>query len=486
MSDFQTSVKNNNTASRANNKVAKEWDDQVELRDDIDEKSDKRLISHLINCAYKEQPPDVLKSMHPLLKLQFAAACTFAMQTGWRGEQTSFRQKVVHRFVGPVALLGVGGTLCGRTLPNKPKRNTANRREYTHTAPHVDPLRDTSANHGAMWMYRFVVMEEALPNFLDFTTCYAVPTFRNVTSITNMSADLFREMFQQFCKADLFMGGMITQQCRRKVDQMLANLGCQPENLARMCGHHQSRLTNVPNNPLECVLAATGTTTKDPSAYTSVMAHGVSMVPENLLRCFRKIGELLDMRDKLERDFASCQSVQERSEKRLCIMKCSCERMIFDIKCFFVLCASRPRNEDGANLLVHAKTFQEEHCNGTLRTIFLDHAFFSQEYLNFRSQVRSLEDLIHLVPVGQQPHELVRGSNSDALSQFIGAIAALQAEVQALAQKMDRLEQHVVGSTRKWDELSVKYTAEGKVPDESISMGQQPVKKAKFSSIDQL
>ena len=457
-----TAVKNAITASRAD-KANKEWADKVDLLDDIDEKFNKRLTTELINCAYKEKPPDALKNMHPLFRVQFAAAFTLAMQTGRRGEE-SFKQKLVQRFVRNVELLGVRGTPCGYSLTNKSKRNKVSRREYTTTAPHVDPLKDASANHGAMWMYRFVVMKEPLPNFLDYTTCYDVPTFRKATSIANMSGDSFRDIFKQFFVANQFMVGMITHQCRREVEQMLDDLGCQPENIARMCGHaldQQSRLTNVQtksyltNKPLECVLAATGTTTKDRSSYTSVMAHGVSLVPDNLLRYFRKISDLLDMRDKVESDYASCQNLKERKEKRLCTMKHSCERIVFDIKCFFVLCASRPINENGANLLVHAKTFQEEHRNGTLRTIFLDPAFQSQEYLNFRSRIRSLEDQIHLVHLAH-PQDLVqgvRGSNSDAVSQLVGVIAALKAEVHALAHNVDRLADNVNSLEQKVDRL---------------------------------
>ena len=400
-------VKNAIAASNAE-KADLAWENRDELLDAIDEMFGKSLITKLISCAYQEQPPDKLKSMNPLLKVQFAAAFTYAMQTGRRGEE-SFKQKVVQRFVRKIEELGIGGTPCGFVLTNKSKRNKVGRREYATTAPHVDPLKDASANHGAMWMYRFVVMKERLPDFLDYRTCFEVPTFRKVTSITNMSGDSFRDAFKQFFVANNFLDGMITHQCRREVEQMLDNLGCQPENIARMCGHaldQQSRLTNVQtksyltNKPLECVLALTGTTTKNPSSYQSVMAHCVKLVPETLLRRFPIIGDLLDMRDKVVDDFNRCQSFKERSEKRLCTMKRSSERIVFDIKCFFVLCASRPMNENGANFLVHAKTFQEEHRNGTLRTIFLDPAFQSQEYLNFRSEVRSFEDDFHSVHVG--------------------------------------------------------------------------------------
>jgi hypothetical protein len=455
-------VKNSITASRAD-KANKEWEDQVELLGDIDEKFDKPMITELITCAYKEEPPGALKKMNPLLKMQFAAAFTLAMQTGRRGEEF-YKQMLVQRFVRHAELLGVLGCLCGFYLTNKSKRNVVSRREYTQTGPHVDPLKDTSANHGAMWMYRFVVMKERLPNFLDYTACYRVPTFRMVTSIKNMSGDLFRDMFKQFFVANGFMVGKITHQCRREVEQMLDDVGCQPENISRMCGHaldQQSRLTNVQtksyltNKPLECVLAATGTTTKDRSAYTSVMAHGVSLVPENLLRHFRKIADLLDMRDIVASDYDRCQTPNERSEERLSTMKGSCERIIFDIKCFFVLCASRPINANGGNLLVHAKTFQEEHRNGTLRTIFLDQAFQSQEYLNFRSQIRSLEDQIHSVSVGQ-PQELVqgvRGSNSAEMSQVIGVVAALKAEVHAMALKKESSEQLLLSRLASLEQL---------------------------------
>ena len=127
-------------------------------------------------------------------------------------------------------------------------------------------------------MCRFVVLKERLPNYLDSRTCHEVPTFRKVTSITNMSGDSFSDAFKQLFVANKFLDGMITHQCRREVEQMLDILGCQPENIARMCGYaldQQSRWTNVQmkcyltNKPLECVLALTGTTTKNPPSDTS-------------------------------------------------------------------------------------------------------------------------------------------------------------------------------------------------------------------------
>ena len=120
-------VKNAIAASNAE-KADLAWENRDELLDAIDEMFGKSLITKLISCAYQEQPPDKLKSMNPLLKVQFAAAFTYAMQTGRRGEE-SFKQKVVQRFVRKIEELGIGGTPCGFVLTNKSKRNKVGRRE---------------------------------------------------------------------------------------------------------------------------------------------------------------------------------------------------------------------------------------------------------------------------------------------------------------------------------------------------------------------
>ena len=68
-------------------------------------------------------------------------------------------------------------------------------------------------------MCRFMVLKERLPNYLYNRTCHEVPTFRKVTSITNMSGDSFSDAFKQLFVANKFLDGMITTNVGEKLSR---------------------------------------------------------------------------------------------------------------------------------------------------------------------------------------------------------------------------------------------------------------------------
>lgn len=195
-----------------------------------------------------------------------------------------------------------------------------------------------------------------------------------------------------------------THQARRQLEQTLDQAGCDPVNISRFCGHaaqQNVKTTSVQLRSyltapvLECMVAAVDFDRERPNLLVSVIAQGVPFVSDSLIGKIGCFADLLSMYSAVCHSHSACPSQIERKKKRLCTLKRSCESMICEIKCAFVLFCTRPVNPETYILESEAKTFIETYSNGTLRELFQEQVFRSPEFLQLHATIRELEDKMH-------------------------------------------------------------------------------------------
>lgn len=384
-------------------KAIKAWEKKEDILADVDEMMSLTQIRAMIVSTFEAQPHEAIAKMEPLLRVQFPPAFNSAMMTGRRGEE-QYKQRAVQRFVRPIRKLGpLPGTVCSFAANNNAKHNKVGRVEYSACAPHVDPFRDPSAMHGVMWLYRFVVANEPLPDFTNYKTAFDFPTYRTAKKVKNMDGDGYRDLWRPFYTANDVVVGKVTHQSRREVEQLLDDAGCKPESIARHCGHQapsvkqttvqtQSYLTNP---PLECVVTVAGGDRSNPNLHIAIVALGERFVSEAMIGKISKIAQLLAMRDAIHAAHSQCKSQKERMDKRLCTLKRSIDSIVVEIKRAFVLFVTRPIDPETFLLQPNEKTMFETFYNGLLLPLFQHSVFESQEFLDLRAAVRELENKQH-------------------------------------------------------------------------------------------
>lgn len=169
------------------------------------------------------------------------------MQTMRRGEE--YRDSLIHRrFIRQVEVIGPKpGIEVSMMVTNKGKWNTVGRLEYTGTCPHIDPLRDTAAWHGILWLFRFAILKEPFPNVLNRNEYFDWPTYRAIHTITPMSESSYSETWHNFFSDAGACVGKLTHQPRRQGQQEMADAGWDPGDISRMVGYKGSACSHEQN-----------------------------------------------------------------------------------------------------------------------------------------------------------------------------------------------------------------------------------------------
>jgi len=146
----------------------------------ITDDESRRIMDGTLN----PRPDGKIVKMHPLNRLNMAASYTASRQDVRRGDE-HYQQFRVQRFVRELKCLGPHGTHCSFVMTRQAKHNKTGRIELMAFGPHLDPILDASAWHGAQLLYRVFCLSEDLVHFkddgtFDFEAQYKVPTYKNV------------------------------------------------------------------------------------------------------------------------------------------------------------------------------------------------------------------------------------------------------------------------------------------------------------------
>lgn len=321
------------------------------------------------------------------------------MQDLRRGEEHR-SQHLVHRFVRVVRALGpLPGTPVSMNLTNKAKHNQEGRNEYTGAAPHYDALRDTAAWLGLLWMWRFIILGEGFPNFLNYQELFKVPTYRSAKNAAEPISDSsYSDIWTRFFADAKVVVGMLTHMGRRQGQQEMDDAGCDPGDISRMAGHQTASVKQT-RSQVEHYLTpppVSGLSQRGDGDPKNTRAHCPSWIIASgvLLEELMELGfsELLEQQRQVHAGYDACKTHQERLDGRWCSAKASIDSMVHDIRRALQMLASRPICPDTGVLLANEPTFRSQFAQSDLFQLFRLPVFNSPKFLEFEDQMREAQD----------------------------------------------------------------------------------------------
>ena len=134
--------------------------------------------------------------LHSISVLNFATTYCQMKQTGQRGHEMTY-QTYNFFYSRKMDHLGPSGLVVEHVIANKGKRNQ-NGNVTTHAiAPHANPLFDTSAHTGLLFIYRHCVMNERLPDFDNYKECFSCPQYRSAKTCTPIKMSTLYTLYKK-------------------------------------------------------------------------------------------------------------------------------------------------------------------------------------------------------------------------------------------------------------------------------------------------
>ena len=375
----------------------------IDLHADIDNRISDGEFRKMMLLIFQSDANECVHDVHPLYKLMFGAIFFESMSESRRGEEYRLL-KLQYLFYRKIDKIGpYPGTYCPFRVTNKSKKNKEGRLEYVGAAPNVDSYRDHCLYRGMLWLYRFVVLGEKIPDFHDYKQYFNMPVYRQISC--PMSSLEYRDYYRiwtSYYSAGNVCVDKVTHQPRRQAMQELDDANIVPEKIARHTGHGRdaktssSKVMNVSyltNCPISCMVSRALGDPKYPRNHQP--AHTTVNVPDELLCCFESInGEkplshLLKYRETIRAEFQNCKSMQERKEKRLYVATNAIDSIICDIQNALRCLSSIPVDGNTFDLKESTLSIYETHRNGDFHCLFSNPAFESSYFQQLQKDVKS-------------------------------------------------------------------------------------------------
>jgi hypothetical protein len=284
----------------------------------------------------------------------------------------------------------------------------------------MDAYCDHTFYRGMVWLYRYLILDEPVPDFENFASWFSLPVHRKVSNrCSEVGSTEYYDVWKKFFDEAGVLVGMVTYQCRRQSMQELDEEGVDTIQIARMSGHGpeaaaaqkkgssammKSYITNG------CVQGSTsrgGGDHRYPKNHEPPRVKESCAVTDDTLRKFLsgrgipKLAQLLDEREKTNKALDACTTVDEGREKRLYAATDVIETQIADIKWCLQALASIPvqakatsvleptgKKQDGTDMFL---SIRERHIDGTFKSLLHNAGFHSDHYLDLVRRVQKAQ-----------------------------------------------------------------------------------------------
>jgi hypothetical protein len=220
-------------------------------------------------CQILDPKPqgDVMK-LNEHYRIVFGATWTSLRCTTRRGEEY-YGQKLIQRFSRVCPNIGPPpGTLCGMIITYHAKHNQVGRYEYSAVAPHINPILDSNAWHGMLWIEVYVDNKTPFPDFDKYEEVFNIPTYHSLRNPKKaMSEGALYTMFKANTNDANIVKDSVTHQPRKQTLSELDNKGVPSTSSSRLSGHKTSskdqgskaqQESYTTNPPINAMVAAAG------------------------------------------------------------------------------------------------------------------------------------------------------------------------------------------------------------------------------------
>jgi hypothetical protein len=433
------------TAAEANHE-----DIQVDEHMTITPVQVRRLLDDLFMLNNPSHP---LYRHKPLAILNFLASFFSSMQVCRRGE-INYEQKITQRYVEEVEKIGPEGTMCSFIVSRKSKNARGTGKSRVCHAPHSDPLRDSAFHHGLLWLYRFIILGEPLPDLANYALACLVATYRKEVDSIALGRTMYGSIWTRVFDAAARYIDVLKKTHQGKLQGILEmkDAGIATDDVSRFVGQQSKMAAEtaalakhyILNPPVSCVVQRAGgdpTRTRDHCpAYSSVE------VPDDLLRQNAVLAALLDQRDRIHTDYETFYKRKDRKSRQLYAAKGTVDSLIHDIKRVFQVLAARP--VDPKTFAIHAnstETILQKYKLGTFSDIFGLEMFHTPAFVQFQSRMREREDNYILTtsstprPVLNEVERILKDHSDPRFNSVLYAVHQIGQKVDMFGQKFDTL-----------------------------------------------
>jgi hypothetical protein len=412
----------------------------------VDSEISEQQSRTMLRSVYCPKPGGRVAKLNNLYKLEFAAIYNTASATARRGE-VQRGGRLAQRFVTQPKGLGPDpGLLVSCFLTDKGKTNQVGRVEYTGAAPHFDALRDVSAAHGMLHLYRFLKTAENFPNFLDYKDYMAVPTLPSVQNPRMpVGPTTFSANYTSFFEDAQVIVNKKSHQQRGQALRDMENNGVHPSHGTRLAGNASADInmsraqkrSYLTPPPVPAMTQRAGGDPHFPRSHCPpwITVFGVPLEKVLLLI----IPQWLDMQKLVDAEYNACTSMKEKRAGRWCSAKKSLDSMIHDIRRAFQMLASRPICPDTGILLADQPTYRSQFKDGVFYELLSLPVFESDDYKDFESRMRIAQDqyfaaeVALAAPVRNELDQILKARVDDRLSGIARSLHFLTNAVSSLS-----------------------------------------------------
>lgn len=298
-----------------------------------------------------------VSKLDPVNGLIFCCMFTGLSQTSRRGEEM-YSQKMVQRTTTLLREIGPFSTPASVVVTNKAKHNQEGWLEYTTMLPHMDPLRDATAWHGCLLLWRIHVSNEVFPQFIgntDYQSIFSVYSYPSAKDpkkpiLPKKCGDIF-SCFYGDCDA---VCAKLVHQPRLQAIQEMDRVGIHEALWTRMSGHKGKDVkvhtrSYAHNPPSTCLVQRAGGDPNDLKGFHPVHFLPTLQEQQWLSEMVNSlIPSIVQQHNQACEEYTATKSSQDRKNKRLTTIKGLLGSAKHDVEHFIMMMASP---------LVHPETY---------------------------------------------------------------------------------------------------------------------------------
>lgn len=332
-----------------------------------------------------------LKRLHTLSLMNTVAGVRHTHQTGQRGDDLR-NFSAAMGFTQVCDYIGPNGTELNYVITNQGKTNKVGKHEYSAFAPHLNPMLDTTAWHGFIFMYRHSVMQEPVPNLLDWKDYYKRPVYRGSSGASvSLDSSSQNEHWNKLYASEDVQVAKVVHQGRVESQQHLDNVGVSQAHISR--AHHYTdksvstaqATSYLYNPPLDAVVARAGGDPRNIRYFDPVW--NKVPVSEELLSL--AVPDLVTQIKAVEEEFSKMSTIGERKSKQLHTARGTANSFKSRVEHALRAAASRPLDVN-TKLIVDSEPLYLKYRDSF--PLFRHQVFSSSQFMDLVGAMRVAQD----------------------------------------------------------------------------------------------
>ena len=199
--------------------------------------------------------------------------------------------------------------------------------------------------HGLLWLVRYKILNEDIPDFLDYTKVFKIPTYRKKYKVANVEGPDFHQQWKRFFDACGANVSKVTHQPRKQGQMELYDANVEISKIAHMAGYApagnsesvKQQRSYLTNPPVTCIVQRAGGDPMNTKGHWA--GWSTVIVPDEMI--MELLPGLMEKKRVVLEQYEKAGSIAKKAEGRLFTMRGTLLSFIHDIKQALRMLASR-------------------------------------------------------------------------------------------------------------------------------------------------